>query len=41
MILQSHSWACIWGKKKHDLKGYMHPNVDFSAVYGNQVMEAT
>ena len=28
-------------KKKHDLKGYMHPNVDFSAVYGNQVMEAT
>ena len=40
MIPQSHSWACIWGKK-HDLKGYMHTNIDFSAVYGNQVMEAT
>ena len=42
MTLQAPSWAYIWGKKKkHDLNGYMHPNVHCSTLYNNQDMEAT
>ena len=33
MTLHSHSWAYIWEKKKkHDPKGYMHPNVHCSTL---------
>ena len=39
MTLQSHAWAYIW--RKHDPKGYMHPDVHCSTVYNSQDMEAT
>ena len=42
MTLQPYSWAYILEKKKkHDPKGYMHPNVHCSPVYKSQDMEAT
>ena len=31
----------IYLEKKHDPKGYMHPNVHCSTVYNSQDMEAT
>ena len=40
MTLQSHSWAYI-SREKHDLKGYMDPNVHCSTVYNSQDLEAT
>ena len=41
MILQSHSWVCIWGKKNSNWKRYTQPNVHSSTIYNNQDMEAT
>ena len=43
MTLHSHSWAYIWKKQtnKHNLNGYMHPNVHCSTLYNNQDVEAT
>ena len=41
MILQSHSWVCIRGKKNSNWKRYTQPNVHSSTIYNNQDMEAT
>lgn len=40
MIQQLCSWGPI-SEEKHGSKGYMHPNIYYSAVYKSQVIEGT
>ena len=39
MIQQSHSWAYIWGKKKHNWKRSMLSKIHCSTTYNSQDME--
>ena len=41
MTQESHSWAYTQKKNKHNLKRYLHPNIQYGTTYNSQDIETT